>query len=70
MRWGMWGSGASVVCEVVDDGTIVDPLVGRRKPHPNAEGGFGLWLANQVCNLVQVRTFANGSVVRLHVAMT
>jgi anti-sigma regulatory factor (Ser/Thr protein kinase) len=66
----MWRNSASVVCEVVDDGTIVDPLVGRRNPHLNGEGGFGLWLANQVCDLVQVRTSPTGSVVRLHVALS
>jgi hypothetical protein len=29
-------------------------------------GGFGVWLANQVCDLVQIRSVAAGTVVRLH----
>jgi len=29
-------------------------------------GGHGLWLVNQLCDLVQMRTFASGSVVRVH----
>jgi hypothetical protein len=31
------------------------------------EGNRGLWIANQVCELVQIRTFPTGSVVRLHI---
>jgi hypothetical protein len=29
-------------------------------------GSAGLWLANQLCDLVQIRSFAAGTVVRLH----
>jgi len=31
-----------------------------------ATGGWGLWLANQLCDLVQLRELPEGSVVRLH----
>ena len=34
--------------------------------HPS---GFGLWLVNQLCDLVQLRTFPWGSVVRLGMAL-
>ncbi len=30
-------------------------------------GGRGLWLANRLCDLVQVRSGEQGTVVRLHV---
>jgi two-component sensor histidine kinase len=62
----MWGEGASVICEVGDTGRILDPLVGRRKPSADPGSGFGLWLANELCDLVQIRSFSTGSVVRLH----
>lgn len=65
----MWKANGSVIYEMTDHGSIADPLVGRRHPRWNTAGGFGLWLANQVCDLVQVRTFATGSVVRLHVGL-
>jgi hypothetical protein len=65
----MWTANGSVICEMADQGSIADPLVGRRHPRWNTAEGFGLWLANQVCDLVQVRTFATGSVVRLHVGL-
>jgi anti-sigma regulatory factor (Ser/Thr protein kinase) len=62
----MWEDAASVICEVRDRGRIVDPLVGRTKPPADRGSGFGLWLANEICDLVQIRTFPTGSVVRLH----
>jgi anti-sigma regulatory factor (Ser/Thr protein kinase) len=63
----MWHDGVSLICENSDAGRIDDPLVGRSLPAPSLGSGFGLWLANQVCDLVQIRTFEAGSVVRLHV---
>jgi anti-sigma regulatory factor (Ser/Thr protein kinase) len=63
----IWREAAVVVCEISDAGRIEDPLVGRDRPTPDLESGYGLWLANQVCDLVQIRTFEGGSVVRLHV---
>jgi hypothetical protein len=29
-------------------------------------GGYGLWIANQMCELVQIRSGDGGTVVRLH----
>lgn len=65
----MWSADGTVVCEVRDAGAITDPLVGRTRPEPAQEGGFGLWLANQLCDLVQIRVIPGGSVVRLHVRL-
>jgi anti-sigma regulatory factor (Ser/Thr protein kinase) len=64
----IWEEGSSLICEVSDVGRIEDPLIGRGRPSTDRGSGFGLWLANQLCDLVQIRTFATGSVVRLHVA--
>ena len=62
----LWSEDRTLVCEVADRGTIDDPLVGRRRPDPRRPGGFGHWIANQLCDLVQVRSSARGTVVRLH----
>jgi len=62
----VWRAEDVLVCEVRDGGSIEDPLAGRRRPTSDAKGGRGLWLANQLCELVQVRTFLAGGVVRLH----
>jgi anti-sigma regulatory factor (Ser/Thr protein kinase) len=56
----------SVICEVRDGGQILDPLIGRKKPPAGRGSGLGLWLANQLCDLVQIRSFPTCSVVRLH----
>jgi anti-sigma regulatory factor (Ser/Thr protein kinase) len=62
----MWEEGGTVLCEVRDTGAIQPPLAGRERPSGGQVGGYGLWLANQLCDLVQMRTFLTGSAVRLH----
>jgi len=62
----VWREPDRLVCEVHDLGVIEDPLAGRYLPEAGASSGHGLWIANQVCDLVQLRSFAHGSVVRVH----
>ncbi|SHF01978.1 sensor histidine kinase [Streptoalloteichus hindustanus] len=62
-------AGPVLVCEVSDRGRIADPLVGRRRPTLVQDGGRGMWMVNQLCDLVQVRTSGRGTVVRLHMAV-
>ena len=65
----VWAEGRSLVCEVSDRGHITSPLVGRVRPVPDAGGGAGLWLANQLCDLVQISSSsARGTVVRVYQA--
>jgi anti-sigma regulatory factor (Ser/Thr protein kinase) len=61
-----WTDAGAVVCEVRDRGRLTDPLVGRRRPSADQVSGRGLWIANQLCDLVQVRSSDAGTVVRLH----
>ena len=63
----LWRQGRALVCEVSDRGHIVDPLIGRRRPLDHQIGGRGLWLVNQLCDLVQIRSTPSGSTVRAHV---
>jgi anti-sigma regulatory factor (Ser/Thr protein kinase) len=65
----VWSEGGVLYCEVTDSGHIGPPLAGRKRPTPTQEHGWGLWLANQVCDLVQVRTFPTGNVVRVHMSL-
>ncbi len=62
-----WTDGDELIFEVADSGRITELLVGRSLPAPTSEGGRGLWLANQLCDLVQIRSAATGTVVRLHI---
>lgn len=65
----MWHDADEVVCEIHDEGTIADPQAGRQKPPPGASGGHGLWLVRQVCDLVELTSDANGTTVRMHMAL-
>ncbi len=62
----VWTEGSSLVVEFQDGGTIENPLVGQVRPTITQEGGRGLWLVNQLCDLVQIRSGEDGTVVRLH----
>jgi anti-sigma regulatory factor (Ser/Thr protein kinase) len=62
----VWADAGAVVCEVRDQGRLDDPLAGRVEPSTVTEGGRGLWMANQLCDLVQIRSFADGVAVRVH----
>jgi anti-sigma regulatory factor (Ser/Thr protein kinase) len=64
-----WSEEGTALVEVRDSGRIADPLAGRRRPAEAQVGGWGMWLANQLCDLVQVRTLAGGTVVRLHMRL-
>ena len=61
-----WADGGAFVIEVSDAGVIDDPLVGRDLLVELAENGRGIWMANQLCDLVQVRSREAGTVVRLY----
>ncbi len=65
-----WRDGESLLCEVEDAGYIQAPLIGRRRPQPEACSGRGVWLVNQLCDLVQIRSSPTGSVVRVHKRLT
>jgi anti-sigma regulatory factor (Ser/Thr protein kinase) len=62
----LWRENGSLVAEVEDAGRIEEQLVGRLRPGVTQEGGRGLWLANQLCDLVQIRSGEAGTMVRLH----
>jgi anti-sigma regulatory factor (Ser/Thr protein kinase) len=66
----LWRDEDELLCEVVDHGSISDPLVGRRRPTPEQVGGRGLWIVNHVCDLVQVRSHPGQCVVRVHMRLS
>jgi len=63
----LWCEDDHMLAEVEDRGLIEEPLVGRLRPDLSQEGGRGLWLTNQLCDLVQIRSGTAGTTVRLHV---
>jgi anti-sigma regulatory factor (Ser/Thr protein kinase) len=65
-----WREADTLLCEVQDEGRFKSPLVGRTRPSPEAQSGRGVWLVNQLCDLVQIRSGPAGSVVRVHMRLT
>jgi anti-sigma regulatory factor (Ser/Thr protein kinase) len=60
-----WQDDGRLVVEFEDRGSIEEPLAGRLRPGPTQQGGRGLWLANQLCDLVQIRSCPGRTTVRL-----
>jgi anti-sigma regulatory factor (Ser/Thr protein kinase) len=64
----VWIADGSFICELRGPGRITDPMVGRERPASGQVHGYGIWLANQFCDLVQIRSNVTGTTVRLHLA--
>ena len=64
-----WREADVLLCEVHDRGRFQSPLVGRTRPSPEAQSGRGVWLVNQLCDLVQIRSGPAGNVVRVHMRL-
>jgi anti-sigma regulatory factor (Ser/Thr protein kinase) len=62
----IWYDTEEIVCQIQDEGTIADPLAGQRRPSLEAMGGHGLWIVNQVCDEVELRSDESGTTIRLH----
>ncbi|MGN6215543.1 MAG: anti-sigma factor RsbA family regulatory protein [Solirubrobacterales bacterium] len=65
----VWYEDGALLCDVRDAGRIEDPLVGRARPSSDQISGRGLWIANQLCDLVQIRSGKQGTQVRLRMGV-
>lgn len=66
----VWTGPHTMSCEVSDTGAgLHDPLVGRLPTGRFAARGRGLWLARQLCDLVELRSSPAGTTVRLHLTL-
>lgn len=62
----VWRDRHTVVAELSCTSRL-DAAAGRLPPSPDALAGRGLWLVNQLCDLVELRSAEGGTTVRLHV---
>jgi anti-sigma regulatory factor (Ser/Thr protein kinase) len=62
----MWATDRRVVCEITDAGTATGNFLGFLRADPRSEQGHGLWIARQICDLLEMRTGPSGTTVRLH----
>jgi anti-sigma regulatory factor (Ser/Thr protein kinase) len=68
----LWRDDGVLVCDIRDRGKLrapLAPLAGRLKPPSRDLRGRGLWLANQICDLIQLRSAPDGTQARAHVAI-
>jgi serine/threonine-protein kinase RsbW len=63
----LWRSADAVVCEVADSGTgLPGPAPERpERPAPDEPGGWGLWLAGELTDTLEIVTGTAGTTVRV-----
>ena len=63
-----WEQPGAVVCDFRQPGgSIVDPFLGLRPAELEPGEGDGLWLTNQICDWMEIRSGADGCAVQLQV---
>lgn len=67
----MWRQARNLVCEVSDhgDGLSSRLLVDHRRPAPDSVGGWGLWLARELSDTMDVESDRAGTVVRITIRL-
>jgi anti-sigma regulatory factor (Ser/Thr protein kinase) len=63
----LWATERRVICEVSDSGTISEVFLGFLRPDPHGERGHGLWIARQMCDLLEIHAGQPGTTVRMHI---
>jgi anti-sigma regulatory factor (Ser/Thr protein kinase) len=63
-RLALWRHDGHVVCEARDDGSLDDPMAGRRPYGSDSDRGRGLYVVNAVADLV--RTFTTADETTIH----
>jgi anti-sigma regulatory factor (Ser/Thr protein kinase) len=66
----MWVADGEIISQISDSGHIGDPLAGTRRPDAaDPSRGRGLWVVDQLCDLVEMRTGPVGTTIRLHMRL-
>lgn len=62
----VWAEERDLVCEIADEGPgLALALAGYAVPEASGERGRGIWLARQLCDVVEIRSTDAGTRVRL-----
>jgi hypothetical protein len=62
----LWQDGSALICQIHDAGHVQDPMIGRHPAGTDTPRGLALRTANDLCDLVQVRSGPGGTTVRVH----
>jgi anti-sigma regulatory factor (Ser/Thr protein kinase) len=66
----VWASGREIICQVADAGPgISNPLAGWVPPATTTNGGWGLPIARQLCDVVEISRRADETIVTIHHAL-
>ena len=52
----MWQDGSALICQIHDADHLQDPMIGRKPAGADTTRGQAVHLANQLCDLVQIRS--------------
>ncbi|MBM0278847.1 ATP-binding protein [Micromonospora tarensis] len=68
----LWQEPGVLVCEIADHGRGISPqrLGDRSRPATNTAGGWGLWLARELTDAMEVATGTAGTTVRVSTTLT
>ena len=71
-RLRLWRQSGQLLCEVSDHGQGISfhRLSDRSRPAPDTAGGWGLWLARELSDTMDVETGTDGTLVRISAAVT
>lgn len=65
----VWRDERYLMCEVFDPGQATEGLFNVVPPSPDSEGGHGMWITRQLCDLVEIRSRPDGTTVRLYLRL-
>jgi len=63
----LWRSDRRITCEVSDHGSARDTFLGHLPGDLAADGGHGLRIARQLCDLLEIRIDQPGTTIRMHI---
>ena len=67
----LWVTDSEIICQIHDLGEITDPLAGKLRPDPVADGGGrGLWVVHQLCDRVEIGTGSAAPTIRVHMRLS
>jgi anti-sigma regulatory factor (Ser/Thr protein kinase) len=69
-RLALWRHDGHVVCEAREDGSLDDPLAGRRPYGSDSDRGRGLFVVNAVADLVRTHTTADETTIHAYLRLT
>lgn len=66
----LWAEDDELICDVGDPGrTLEDRFLGYLRPRPDDEGNDTMWAVRRLCHIVEIRSGAGGTVVRIHLRL-